>query len=114
MAELIRREYAERYIEKYEKSKASGDIMAQITCCSKLACIFSRICNTKHNSKLFCTKEFDKRLQELLSYDAVFSSLELARIHLLRTEKSLREGAAEEAAGLRPHTCQKISVLFRR
>ena len=138
MAELIRREYAERYIEKYEKSKAAGDVMAQITCCSKLACIFShfsmyeyaaqwakrglkkcavhenrdfvpairlqmleifsRICNTKHNSKLFCTKEFDKRLQELLSYDAVFSSLELARIHLLRTEKSLREGAAEEAA----------------
>ena len=138
MAELIRREYAERYIEKYEKSKAAGDVMAQITCCSKLACIFShfsmyeyaaqwakrglkkcavhenrdfvpairlqmleifsRICNTKHNSKLFCTKEFEKRVEELLSYDAVFSSLELARIHLLRTEKSLREGAAEEAA----------------
>ena len=99
MSELIRREYAERYIEKYEKSKAAGDVMAQITCCSKLASIFSRICNTKHNSKLFCTKEFEKRMEELLSYDAVFSSLELARIHLLRTEKSLREGAAEEAAG---------------
>ena len=106
MAELIRREYAERYIEKYEKSKAAGDIMAQITCCSKLACIFShfsmyeyaaqwakrglkkcavhenrdfvpairlqmleifsRICNTKHNSKLFCTKEFEKRFFQVL------------------------------------------------
>lgn len=139
MAELIRREYAERYIEKYEKSKASGDVMAQITCCSKLACIFShfsmyeyaaqwakrglkkcavhenrdfvpairlqmleifsRICNTKHNSKLFCTKEFDKRMEELISYDSVFSSLEMARIHLLRTEKSLREEDEEKAAG---------------
>lgn len=137
MAELIRREYAERYIEKYEKSKAAGDIMAQITCCSKLACIFShfsmyeyaaqwakrglkkcavhekrdfvpairlqmleifsRICNTKHNSKLFCTKEFEKRLEELLSYDAVFSSLELARIYLLMAEKCIREGNHKDA-----------------
>ena len=41
MAALIRKDQAERYIEKYEKSKAAGDARAQISYCSKLAFVFS-------------------------------------------------------------------------
>ncbi len=131
MAALIRKDQAERYIEKYEKSKAAGDIRAQIAYCSKLACVFSHfsmyeyaadwvkrglkecaineindfipqlrlqlleifssICNASNNNNLFCTTEFEKRIQELQEFEVVFSALESARIHLLTAEKHIRE-----------------------
>lgn len=125
MAALIRKDQAERYIEKYEKSKAAGDARAQIGYCSKLAFVFSHFSMyeyaadwaksglkecAKHQIKdfvpqlrlqlleTFSTKEFEKRIAELQEYEAVFSSLELARMHLLRVEEQIRKDNYKDSA----------------